>query len=94
MANPNTQVTWVDVRERLPRDGMPVAVALTGRYPADSAESGNALGEAFWLVRPTYFTTLHFGEDGTEHRDCFIDSDGYVHLPYGLTDNQHGDPLG
>jgi hypothetical protein len=42
------------------------------------------LGEEFWLVRPMYFTSLHFGEDGTEHRDCFVDSDGVVRLPYGL----------
>ncbi|MCP9958495.1 AQJ64_40280 family protein [Streptomyces sudanensis] len=40
MANPNTQVTWVDAR------------------------------------------------DGTEHRDCFVDSDGYVYLPYGLADGE------
>ncbi|WP_307167995.1 AQJ64_40280 family protein [Streptomyces sp. B3I7] len=23
--------------------------------------------------------------DGTEHRDCFVDSDGVVRLPYGLS---------
>ncbi|MFJ8695490.1 AQJ64_40280 family protein [Streptomyces roseolilacinus] len=87
MANLDTQVTWVDARERLPRSGVPVAAAITGRYPAGSAESENASGEAFWLVRPMYFTTLHFGEDGTEHRDCFVDSDGIVRLPHGLADN-------
>ncbi|WP_335930385.1 hypothetical protein [Streptomyces noursei] len=31
-----------------------------------------------------YFTTLHRGEDGVEHRDCFVDSDGIVRLPHGL----------
>ncbi|MET7694293.1 AQJ64_40280 family protein [Streptomyces sp. NPDC005483] len=87
MANLNTQTTWIDARERLPRDGVPVAAAIMGRYPADSAESENAVEEAFWLVRPMYFTTRHFSEDGTEHRDCFVDSDGYVRLPYGLADD-------
>ncbi|MFI9259745.1 AQJ64_40280 family protein [Streptomyces sioyaensis] len=85
MTNPNTVVTWVDARERLPGSGTPVAAAITGRYPAGSAtESDTALGEEFWLVRPMYFTTLHWSEDGTEHRDCFVDSDGVVRLPYGL----------
>ncbi|WP_338678029.1 AQJ64_40280 family protein [Streptomyces sp. SCSIO 30461] len=32
------------------------------------------------------FTTLHFSEDGAEHRDCFVDSDGIVRLPYGRGD--------
>ncbi|MER7930002.1 AQJ64_40280 family protein [Streptomyces sp. NPDC096057] len=78
-------VTWVDARSALPPSGTPVAAAITGRYPVDSdAGSDTALGEEFWLVRPMYFTTLHFGEDGTEHRDCFVDSDGVVRLPYGL----------
>ncbi|KAA6224000.1 amine oxidase [Streptomyces albofaciens JCM 4342] len=79
-------VEWVDARERLPRDGMPVAAAITGRYPPDSdAESGSAAaaGEEFWLVMPMYFTTRHIGEDGAEHRDCFVDSDRVVRLPYG-----------
>ncbi|WP_346728068.1 AQJ64_40280 family protein [Streptomyces sp. ISID311] len=78
-------VTWVDARERLPESGTPVAAAITGRYPGDSAtEFDAALGEEFWLVRPMYFTTLYWSEDGTEHRDCFVDSDGVVRLPYGL----------
>jgi hypothetical protein len=85
MAKLDTLVTWIDARDRLPRSGMPVAAAITGRYPADSGgESGSAPGEEFWLVRPMYFTALHFGADGTEHRDCFVDSDGVVRLPYGL----------
>ncbi|MFJ8545885.1 AQJ64_40280 family protein [Streptomyces sp. NPDC093586] len=87
MTNLNTQVTWVDAREKLPPAGAPVAAAITGRFPADTAESGNASGEAFWLVRPMYFTTRHWSEDGTEHRDCFVDSDGIVRLPYGLADD-------
>ncbi|WP_033319529.1 AQJ64_40280 family protein [Streptomyces yerevanensis] len=87
MTNLNTQVTWVDARERLPQPGAPVAAAITGRYPTDSAESETALGEEFWIVVPMYFTNRHFSEDGTEHRDCFVDSDRYVHLPYGLTDD-------
>ncbi|GAA4084225.1 hypothetical protein GCM10022233_77680 [Streptomyces shaanxiensis] len=62
-----------------------MAAAITGRYPADSAsESDTAVGEEFWLVRPMVFTTLHWSEDGVEHRDCFVDSDGVVRLPYGL----------
>ncbi|MGW9497829.1 AQJ64_40280 family protein [Streptomyces prasinus] len=87
MTHPNTVVTWVDARDGLPRSGTPVAAAITGRYPADSAaESGSdtASGEEFWLVRPMYFTSRHWSEDGTEHRDCFVDSDGIVRLPYGL----------
>ncbi|WP_443074104.1 amine oxidase [Streptomyces sp. NBC_01456] len=102
MTNLNTVVTWVDARERLPRSGRPVAAAITGRYPADSAtesesqsqsesefesefesEADTALGEEFWLVRPMVFTTLHRSEDGAEHRDCFVDSDGVVRLPFG-----------
>ncbi|WP_308439003.1 AQJ64_40280 family protein [Streptomyces longispororuber] len=49
-------MTWVDARERLPRDGMAVAAAVTGRYPAHSDGPEGALGEEFWLVRPMYFT--------------------------------------
>ncbi|WP_133910911.1 AQJ64_40280 family protein [Streptomyces sp. NBC_00582] len=70
----DTTVEWVDVRERLPRSGTPVAAATTGRYPD---------GEEFWLVLPMHFTTLHFAEDGTEHHDCFVDSDKVVRLPHG-----------
>lgn len=89
MTTLNTMVTWVDARDRLPRSGTPVAAAITGRYPADSVtESDTALGEEFWLVRPMYFTTRHWDEDGTEHRDCFVDSDGIVRLPYGLTSDE------
>ncbi|MFF8902365.1 AQJ64_40280 family protein [Streptomyces lydicus] len=87
MTNLNTVVTWVDARERLPRSGTPVAAAITGRYPADRApgsEADAASGEEFWLVRPTVFMTLHWSEDGAEHRDCFVDSDGVVRLPHGL----------
>ncbi|MEV0373233.1 AQJ64_40280 family protein [Streptomyces sp. NPDC050636] len=89
MANLNTVVTWVDAREKLPRSGTPVAAAITGRYPVDGAtESDMALGEEFWLVRPMVFTTLHWSEDGAEHRDCFVDSDGVVRLPYGLASDE------
>jgi hypothetical protein len=89
MTNLNTEVTWVDARERLPRSGTPVAAAITGRYPPDGGdESDTASGEEFWLVRPMVFTTLHFGEDRAEHRDCFVDSDGIVRLPYGLASEE------
>ncbi|MFG3116730.1 AQJ64_40280 family protein [Streptomyces sp. NPDC048197] len=87
MTNLNTVVTWVDARERLPWSGAPVAAAITGRYPADRAtesEADTALGEEFWLVRPMVFMTLHWSEDGAEHRDCFVDSDGVVRLAHGL----------
>jgi hypothetical protein len=83
--NPNAVVTWVDARERLPRSGTPVAAAITGRYPADGTAGSDPEGEEFWLVRPMHFTTAHRSEDGTEHKDCFVDSDGIVRLPYGLT---------
>lgn len=77
-------VEWVDARERLPRDrdGWPAAAAILGRYPP---ESGETSGEDFWLVRPMYFTRCHVADDGTEYRDCFVDSDGVVRLPYGRT---------
>ncbi|MCZ0984548.1 AQJ64_40280 family protein [Streptomyces diastatochromogenes] len=91
MTNLNTVVTWVDARERLPRSGTPVAAAITGRYPADNAtepEADTAVGEDFWLVRPMVFVTLHWSEDGAEHRDCFVDSDGVVRLPYGLSSEE------
>ncbi|MFJ8109035.1 AQJ64_40280 family protein [Streptomyces sp. NPDC096132] len=73
-------VEWVDARKRLPRSGMPVAAATVGRYPSDREDGP---GEDFWLVRPMVFTALHFAEDGTEHHDCFVDSDRVVRLPYG-----------
>ncbi|MFI8303796.1 AQJ64_40280 family protein [Streptomyces sp. NPDC085927] len=86
MTNLDTVVTWVDVRDGLPPRGTPVAAAITGRYPADSiTESDTAWGEEFWLVMPMYFTTRHWSEDGTEHKDCFVDSDGVVRLPHGRT---------
>jgi hypothetical protein len=73
-------VEWVDARERLPGSGYPVAAAVSGRYPA---EPGEAAGEDFWLVLAMYFTDRHIAEDGTEYRDCFVDSDRVVRLPYG-----------
>ncbi|WP_030622670.1 AQJ64_40280 family protein [Streptomyces sclerotialus] len=77
-------VKWVNVDEGLPEEGLPVAAATWGRYPPDStAESDAAAGEDFWLVLPMHFTTLHVGDDGTEYRDCFVDSDRVVRLPYG-----------
>ncbi|RDD87028.1 DUF551 domain-containing protein [Streptomyces parvulus] len=79
MTGMNTTVTWVDVRDRLPRVGHPVAAAITGRYPA---EAGTGRREEFWLVRTMYFTDRHHGEDGAVHRDCFVDSDGEVRFPY------------
>ncbi|WP_200308543.1 AQJ64_40280 family protein [Streptomyces adelaidensis] len=75
-------VEWVDARERLPRSGMPVAAATAGRYPPDDS-AAEPDGEDFWLVLPTYFTARHIGEDGTEYRDCFVDSDEVVRLPHG-----------
>ncbi|MGW2330466.1 AQJ64_40280 family protein [Streptomyces sp. NPDC001700] len=82
----DAMVEWVDARERLPRDGVPVAGATCGRYPPAPGEEE---GEEFWLVLPMYFTTRHFGEDGTEYRDCFVDSDGVVRLPYGHPCAEH-----
>ncbi|TLP54490.1 AQJ64_40280 family protein [Microbispora triticiradicis] len=78
------EVEWVDSRERLPGDGVPVAAAITGRFASDDADERDPdAGQEFWLVRPMYFTTRHFAEDGREYRDCFVDSDGVVRLPYG-----------
>jgi hypothetical protein len=81
----DTVVRWVDARESLPRPGMPVAAATTGRYPLDSAAEPDdpTPGQDFWLVMPMYFTDRYTGEDGTEYRDCFVDSDRIVRLPYG-----------
>jgi hypothetical protein len=78
-------VEWVDARERLPRDGMPVAAAATGRYPAyrDAEPDDTHSGQPFWVVMPVRFAARHVGEDGTEYEDCFIDSDGIIRLPYG-----------
>jgi hypothetical protein len=85
-------VEWVDARERLPRDqdGIPVAAAISGVYPPDDPtapgyppDDPQELEQDFWLVRPMYFTTHHVADDGTEYRDCFVDSDGVVRLPYG-----------
>ncbi len=73
-------VEWVDARERLPGDGMPVAAATSGRYPPGGAGEP---GQDFWLVLPMYFTARHIGEDGTEYHDCFVDYDGVVRLPCG-----------
>lgn len=59
------EVEWVDSRERLPGDGMPVAAAIAGRFASDGADEGDPIaGQEFWLVRPMYFTTRHFAEDG------------------------------
>lgn len=30
----------------------------------------------------------HWSEDGAEHRDCFVNSEGVVRLPYGLTSEE------
>ncbi|XVS30876.1 AQJ64_40280 family protein [Microbispora siamensis] len=49
----------------------------------DADERDPDAGQEFWLVRPMYFTTRHFAEDGREYHDCFVDSDGVVRLPYG-----------
>jgi len=77
-------VEWVDARDRLPKPGMPVAAATWGRYPPESGDEPDPeAGQEYWLVMPMYFTPHHFAEDGTEHRDCFVDSDGIVRLPYG-----------
>jgi hypothetical protein len=73
-------VEWVDARERLPRAGYPVAAAVSGRYPA---EPGEPSGQDFWLVLAMYFTNYHIAADGTECRDCFVDSDAVIRLPYG-----------
>jgi hypothetical protein len=85
-------VEWVDARERLPwdRDGWPVAAAISGRYPPDDPsapgyppDDPQESEQDFWLVLAMYFTTRHVAADGTETRDCFVDSDGVVRLPYG-----------
>lgn len=76
---------WVDARERLPKDGMPVAAATTGRYPPDSEgePDDTESGQDFWLVMAMHFAARHIAEDGTEYHDCFVDSDGLIRLPYG-----------
>lgn len=78
--NTDAAVEWVDARERLPSDGCPVAAATAGRYPPDDEAPS---GQDFWLVLSMYFTSRHRAKDGTEYRDCFVDSDGVVRLPHG-----------
>ncbi|RZD89362.1 amine oxidase [Streptomyces albidoflavus] len=75
-------MTWVDVRERFPEIGMPVAAAITGRYPAGGDDGDRASGEEFWLVRPMYYTDWYETRDGVTHHHCFVDSDEVVRLPY------------
>ena len=81
----DAMVEWVDARERLPKDGLPVAAATTGRYPpySEAEPDDDHSGQDFWVVMPMRFAARHVGEDGTEYRDCFIDSDRIVRLPYG-----------
>jgi len=78
-------VEWVDVRERLPKDGMPVAAATTGRYPrgSEAEPDDTESGQDFWLVMPMRFAARHTSEDGSRYQDCFIDSDRIVRLPCG-----------
>ncbi|AMM06675.1 amine oxidase [Streptomyces albidoflavus] len=85
-----TSVTWVDVRERFPEIGMPVAAAITGRYPAEGDDGDRASGEEFWLVRPMYYTDWYETRDGVTHHHCFVDSDEVVRLPY---DRDSGDSV-
>ncbi|MGF1344236.1 AQJ64_40280 family protein [Streptomyces flavovirens] len=80
MADLKATVTWTDVREALPREGVPVAAAITGRYPAGSEDGDAAPGEEFWLVATMYFTPRHF-DNGEVTRDCFVDSDGVIRFP-------------
>jgi hypothetical protein len=91
MTDLTMRVTWVDVRDGVPPDGIPVAAAITGRYRAEGAGPGDRSGEVFWLVMPMHFASLHFGEDETEHRNCFVDSDGVVRLPHGLASGPASD---
>ncbi|MGW1835242.1 AQJ64_40280 family protein [Streptomyces sp. NPDC002067] len=83
MAQFEAAVTWIDARERLPRQGgRPVAVAVTGHYPPKTrAESERGVGQPYWLVRPMVFATVHTCGAGVVHHDCFFDSDGYTYGP-------------
>ncbi|MFJ3188958.1 AQJ64_40280 family protein [Streptomyces halstedii] len=82
MTDLRATVTWVDVREGLPEIGVPVAVAITGRYPARDGDGESVPREEFWLVRTMYFTDWYRSEDGVTHHDCFVDSDEVVRFPY------------
>ncbi|QFG21536.1 AQJ64_40280 family protein [Actinomadura sp. WMMB 499] len=78
------EIEWVDARERLPEDGVPVAAATSGRYAFDDADEHRPDdGQVFWLVMPMVFIRRHFAEDGREYRDCFVDSDRIVRFPSG-----------
>ncbi|MFC7472386.1 AQJ64_40280 family protein [Actinomadura keratinilytica] len=61
---------------------MPVAAAITGRYPAEGDDGDRASGEEFWLVRPMYYTDRYETPDGVTHHHCFVDSDEVVRFPY------------
>ncbi|WP_033224592.1 MULTISPECIES: AQJ64_40280 family protein [unclassified Streptomyces] len=76
-------VEWVDARWRYPDDGAPVAAAVTGTYPPREDGDGPDHPEDYWIVLPMHFERRHFAGDGTEHHDCFVDSDGVIRFPYG-----------
>ena len=85
MTQLKAEVTWVDARAELPRVGMPVAAAITGRYPEKHLDEDDGLsGREFWLVRPMVFFDRYTEESGEEHESCFVDADEVIRLPYGL----------
>ncbi|MGY1439864.1 hypothetical protein [Streptomyces reniochalinae] len=50
----------MDASERLPKDGMPVGAATSGRSPSGSADAPlPEAAEDFWLVMPTVFIHQH-----------------------------------
>ncbi|MDQ2588421.1 AQJ64_40280 family protein [Saccharothrix yanglingensis] len=77
-------IEWISVDERFPHDGVPVAAAVTGRYPVDPDDPEPLSGQEFWLVLPAHFRRLHLVEDtGEVVENCFIDADRVVRHPLG-----------
>lgn len=77
-------ITWVDARNRHPRDGEAVLGATTGRYPVDG-DGVPSPDEDFWLVLPMHFRRVHPVDGvGGIIRDCYRDSDGVIRMPLGV----------
>lgn len=83
---PTEKVEWVDVRERLPRNGDCVLGAIVGQYATD--EHPGPPDRDFWFVFPMHFRAVHPEEETYRLiKNCFIDADGVVRLPH-----RQGDP--
>ncbi len=77
-------VDWIDVGDRLPRDGECVLGAIVGRYGEEVPREHQ--GDEFWFVFPMHFRHVHPDEEtGEVVIDCFLDADGVVRRPWSRT---------